>query len=55
MRYLSRRKIGRLQEQKRSKRLFLNICMFPLPYAAYRLLGKGTLQIYEINSGKGNI
>ena len=29
--------------------------MFPLPYAAYRLLGKGTLQNYKINSGKGNL
>ena len=29
--------------------------MFPLPYAAYRLPGKGTLQNYKINFGKGNI
>ena len=29
--------------------------MFPLPYAAYRRLGKGTLQNYKINSGKESI
>ena len=43
------------QRQKRRKRLFLNICMFPLTHAAYRLLGKGTMQNYEIYLGKENI
>ena len=37
------------QRQKRSKRLFLNICMLPLSHVAYRLLGKGTMQNYKIN------
>ena len=29
--------------------------MFPLTHAAYRLLGKGTMQNYEIYLGKENI